>query len=145
MTFDERVVVHRVLHVPATRSSKIFYRWMCCIVNSLLVGVLHFTIDGCIGVSRSRCALEFRERFPPPHPCAAAASGERTIAPLFSYRGISLIGKNPPPGPPQGPRHSRTVGSSKEAVPYERGTPISRANYATHCEEHTFMDIWAET
>ena len=30
----------------------------------------------------------------------------------------------PPPGPPLGPRHGRTVGSYGEAFSYERGTPV---------------------
>ena len=41
------------------------------------------------------------------------------------YRGTSPRRSSPPPGPPQGPRHSPTVGSQRGAVSYEQGTPVT--------------------
>ena len=44
-------------------------------------------------------------------------------------QGYLARNKPPPPlGPPQGPRHSPTVGSEGDAVAYERGTPV-QASY----------------
>ena len=54
--------------------------------------------------------------------------GEQGVeTPVTGFLQGYLAHKKPPPplGPPQGPRHSPTVGSYGEAVSYGRGTPVA--------------------
>ena len=52
------------------------------------------------------------------------------------YRGTSLIINSPPPlGPPEGPKHSPTVGAKGGAVSYERGTPVNPEPWSDYADD----------